>query len=71
MELKDDLRVGHRLDSLTSGEIMTGTAEDHVRPAVPILSQKNPAYTLTANFCEIHFNITFPSRPTSSSGIFT
>jgi hypothetical protein len=34
---------------------LSGTAEDHVKPVVLILSHMNPVHTLSFNFCEIHF----------------
>jgi hypothetical protein len=46
-ELKCDLRAGHSPSSLPAHEIMTATAENHVKPHI----------------CETHFNITFPPRP--------
>jgi hypothetical protein len=63
-EFKNHLRVGHSLCSSTADEIKSGAADDHVRPEVSILTQKNQVHKLESNCCEIHFNIIFPSRPT-------
>ena len=35
-------------------------------PRVPILSQINPVHASLSHFLEIHFNITYPSKPRSS-----
>jgi hypothetical protein len=66
-ELECNLKARPKLCSLTPDEIMTGTKEAHVKAVARAM---NALHAVTPNFCVMHFNIIFASRPTFSSGAF-